>query len=73
MTPRSLRQADLVTLVNSICSSLDIAPREKQVLLEVDDVRVRADALVSVLDQILAHRQFVARYAHLRPDDPGQN
>lgn len=68
-----LLRADLVTLVNSICSSLEIAPREKQVLLEVDDVRVRAEALVSVLDQMLSHKQFVARYAHLRPDDPGQN
>jgi Lon protease-like protein len=68
-----LLQADLVTLVNSICSSLEIAPREKQVLLEVDDVRIRAEALVVILDQMLTHKQFVARFSHLRPDDPGQN
>ncbi len=68
-----LLRADLVTLVNALCSSLEIAPREKQVLLEVDDVRIRAEALVGILDQMLAHKQFVSRFAHLRPDDPGQN
>ena len=68
-----LNKVDLVTLTNSVCSALQISPLEKQALLEMDDVRTRAEAVLAVLAQLLARKQFIDGFGHLRPEDPGRN
>lgn len=68
-----LEKADLTTLVNSVCSALRISPHDKQTLLEIDDVRVRAEAVVAVVNQMLSQKRFLDQFVHLRPEEPGWN
>jgi uncharacterized protein len=68
-----LEKADLMTLVNSVCSALPISPHDKQTLLEIDDVRVRAEAVKAVVSQMLSQKRFLDQFVHLRPDEPGWN
>lgn len=68
--PEMLEEADFVTLTNSACSALQILPQDKQALLEMDDVRGRAEAVRSVIGHLLAQRDFVDQFDHLRPEDP---
>lgn len=68
-----LTKVDFTTLTNSVCSAVQIPMREKQALLEVDEVRIRAATVLLILDQLLSRKRFIRGYTHLRPEDPGKN
>jgi uncharacterized protein len=68
-----LAKVDLATLANSVCSAVRIPLSDKQALLEVDEVRIRAEAVLAILDQLLSRKRFIAGFSRLRPDDPGRN
>ena len=64
---------DFRTLVNSICSSLQISVSDKQWLLEKGDVGARATTLLGLLETKLNQVRAVYRFAHLKPEDPHVN
>lgn len=68
-----LATIDLMTLTNSVCSAVQIPLPDKQALLEVDEVRIRAEAVLVLLDQLLSRKRFIGGFSHLRPEDPGRN
>ena len=68
-----LSNLDFRTLVNSICSSVNISDYNKQVLLEMDDLTSRAENVLKILDHLLVQQRLVDRFQHLRPGDPSAN
>lgn len=68
-----LAKVDLVTLTNSVCSAVRIPLQDKQALLEVDEVRIRAETVLMILDQLRSRKRLIGGFDHLRPDDPGRN
>lgn len=69
----TLGDLDFRTLVNSICSSVNISDYNKQVLLEMDDLALRAENVLKILDHLLVQQRMVERFLHLRPRDPCVN
>ncbi len=69
----TLRDLDFRTLVNSICSSVNISDYNKQVLLEMDDLALRAENVLKILAHLLVQQRMVERFRHLRPRDPCVN
>jgi len=65
--------ADFYTLINSVCSVLQISPRHKQVLLEMESLQSRAESLILLVQGLLADKRLVNSFAHLRPEDPVTN
>ena len=68
-----LNDLDFRTLVNSICSSVNISDYNKQVLLEMNDLASRAENVLKILEHLLVQQQLVERFQHLRPGDPCAN
>ena len=68
-----LSHLDFRTLLNLICSSVNISDYNKQVLLEVDSLRSRAEQVLKILDHLLVQQGLVRRFEHLRPGDPCAN
>ena len=68
-----LEKLDFSTLVNSICSSLSLSVYDKQQLLEMDNLKNRAKAILAVLKQQVLAGRFVSQFSHLKPEDPGVN
>ena len=68
-----LEKLDFATLVNSICSSLSLSVYDKQQLLEMDNLKTRARAILAVLKQQVSAGRFVSQFSHLKPEDPGVN
>ena len=68
-----LGDLDFRTLVNSICSSVNISDYNKQVLLEMDDLTSRAENVLKILNHLLIQQRLVERFQHLRPGDPCAN
>ena len=68
-----LSDLDFHTLVNSICSSVNISDYNKQILLEMDDLTSRAENVLKILDHLLVQQRLVERFQHLRPGDPCAN
>ena len=68
-----LEKLDFSTLVNSICSSLSLSVYDKQQLLEMDNLKNRAKAILAVLKQQVSAGRFVSQFIHLKPEDPGVN
>lgn len=64
---------DFTTLVNSICSSLNLSVYDKQQLLEIDNLKTRAKTILAVLQQHISRGRFVSKFSHLKPDDPSVN
>lgn len=64
---------DFTTLVNSICSSLNLSVYDKQQLLEIDNLKTRAKTILAVLQQHISRGRFVSKFDHLKPDDPSVN
>ena len=73
LDPDKAAQMDFPTLVNSICTSLQISVSDKQWLLEKRDVEARATTLLSLLETKLNQIRAVSRFAHLKPEDPHVN
>ncbi|MEE8350331.1 MAG: LON peptidase substrate-binding domain-containing protein [Acidobacteriota bacterium] len=68
-----LEQLDFPTLVNSICSSLSLSVYDKQKLLELDNVKSRAQMILDVLRQQVSRGRFVSQFSYLKPEDPRVN
>lgn len=68
-----LRKADFQTLVNSLCASLQLSSSEKQGLLELNSVRRRGETLIGLAKKLLADKELVMEFSHLRPDSPVLN
>ncbi len=68
-----LEKLDFPTLVNSICSSLSLSVYDKQQLLEMDNLKTRAKAILAVLKQQVSAGRFVSQFSPLKPEDPGVN
>ena len=69
----ALREAGFPTLVNSLCAAVQIDLEDKQTLLEIDDVTERAEAVLAVVRQLQAQKDFVDAFSHLRPEHPTDN
>jgi len=68
-----LEKLDFPTLVNSICSSLNFSVYNKQQLLEMDSLKMRATTLLGILRRELTRKRIVSRFRHLQPKDPRVN
>ncbi len=68
-----LEKLDFPTLVNSICSSLNLSVYEKQQLLEMDSLKMRSTSILGILRRLLAHKRVVSQFRHLQPKDPSVN
>jgi Lon protease-like protein len=68
-----LETADFETLVNSICTALPFSYLQKQMLLEQDCLKERADAVLELMNRLLVQKELVTEFAHLRPDDATAN
>ncbi len=66
-------QLGFEALVNMVASTLNLPAEEKQMLLEMDDVVLRCDSLIPVLQQQLESLIVVRTYEHLKPEDPSRN
>lgn len=73
LSSQSLSSLDFATLVNSICSNLRIDDHSKQLLLEMNDLKSRAQTLLGVLERQLGQERLISRFDHLRPEDPSVN
>ncbi len=71
--PEALSDLDFRTLVNSICSAINISDYNKQTLLEMDDLTLRAENVLKILNHLLVQQRLVERFEHLRPGDPCAN
>lgn len=68
-----LDHLDFPTLVNSVCASVSIDEYTKQELLEISNLKSRAEAAVEVLEKLREDHHLVSQFQHLRPTDPLHN
>ncbi|MFB3067911.1 MAG: LON peptidase substrate-binding domain-containing protein [Acidobacteriota bacterium] len=68
-----LEKLDFPTLVNSICSSLNLSVYDKQQLLEMDSLKMRSTRILGILRRLLAQKRVVSQFRHLQPKDPSVN
>jgi len=68
-----LSELDFHTLVNSVCASLNFSIYEKQRLLELEDLKARADQILGVLKDQVHQLRLISRFRHLEPDDSRVN
>jgi Lon protease-like protein len=66
-------QLDFESLVNMVAATLNLPVEQKQALLEMDDVRLRCDVLIPVLQKHLEALMVVRRFEHLKPENPSLN
>ena len=68
-----LEKLDFPTLLNSICSSLNLSVYDKQHLLEMDSLKMRSTTILGILRRLLARKRVVSQFRHLQPKDPSVN
>lgn len=68
-----LEKLDFPTLVNSICSWASVSVYDKQFLLELDDLKVRAESLLILMKRWLGQSRMITQFRHLAPEDPHVN
>ncbi len=56
-------------LLNSICAEASVDEHSKQILLQMNSLKSRAEAMIQVLDRQASQEAFVEKFAHLRPED----
>ncbi len=71
--PDILEDFDFPTLVNSICATIPIDERSKQLLLEINDLDQRARETLRILERLSGQQRLISRFEHLRPDEPSFN
>lgn len=59
--------------VNAIASGLNAPAAAKQALLEMDDLGKRALSILELLERELALWRSIARFRHVKPEDPSVN
>lgn len=60
-------------LLNSICAEASVDEHSKQILLQMSSLKSRAEAMIQVLERQVSQEAFVAKFAHLRPEDSRVN
>ena len=73
LQPDVIEKLDFPTLINSLCSSLNLAVYDQQQLLEMNSLKVRATTLLGILRRQISRQRVVAQFRHLQPDDPHVN
>jgi Lon protease-like protein len=66
-------QLEFEALVNMAATTLNLPVEERQVLLEMDDVADRCDALMPILQRHLETLVLVRRFEHIKPEEPRWN
>jgi len=66
-------QFDFEAMVNMVATSLNLPAEDRQVLLEMDDLADRCDALLPVLQRHIEALAVVRAFEHIKPDDPKRN
>ena len=66
-------QLNFEALVNMVASTLNLPVEEKQLLLEMDEVVDRCDALIPILQRQLEALILVRNFEHIKPEDPSKN
>jgi len=60
-------------IVNSVAMHLDVEPKVKQFLLEIDSVGARYRSVLKILREALSTQERIDRMRHLKPGNPRQN
>jgi len=60
-------------IVNSIAMHMDVEPRLKQFLLEIDSVGARYRSVIKILNQALTTQDRIDQVRHRLPEDPSLN
>ncbi len=60
-------------LVNLAAAALNVPPEDKQQLLEIDDIVMRCDAVLPVLQRHVETLVLVRDWEHLKPEEPTRN
>ncbi len=66
-------QFQFEALVNMVASTLNFPAQEKQLLLEMDDVTERCNALIPILRRQLEALILVRKFENIKPADPSKN
>ncbi len=66
-------ELDFESLVNMVAMTLNLSMEQKQALLEINDISVRCDMLIPVLQQQIETLIIVRRFEHIKPENPGTN
>ncbi len=73
LEPDVIEKLDFPTLVNSICSSVNLSVYDHQQLLEMNSLKVRATTLLGILRRQISRQRVVSQFRHLQPKDPHVN
>jgi len=73
LEPDVIEKLDFTTLVNSVCSSLNLSVYDQQQLLEMNSVKVRATTIMGILRKQIAHKRVLSKFRHIQPEDPHVN
>jgi Lon protease-like protein len=68
-----IEKLDFPTLINSLCSSLNLSVYDQQQLLEMNSLKVRATTLLGILRRQISRQRVVSQFRHLQPEDPNVN
>lgn len=60
-------------ILNSVAMNLNVEPKVKQFLLEIDSVGARYRSVLKILREALTTQERIDRIRHLRPEDPRIN
>jgi Lon protease-like protein len=60
-------------ILNSVAMNLNVEPKVKQFLLEIDSVGARYRSVLKILREALTTQERIDRVRHLRPEDPRLN
>jgi Lon protease-like protein len=66
-------QLDFESLVNMVAMTLNLSMEQKQALLEVDELPVRCDMLIPILQQQIEALVIVREYEQIKPENPSLN
>ncbi len=66
-------ELDFESLVNMVAMTLNLSVEQKQALLEINDISLRCDMLVPILQQHLETLVMVRKFEHIKPENPIMN
>jgi len=73
LEPDVIEKLDFPTLINSVCSSVNLSVYDQQQLLEMNSLKVRATTLLGILRRQISRQRVVSQFRHLQPEDPHVN
>ena len=76
MEPQAMKlmpELDFESLVNMVAMTLNFSMEQKQALLEIDELSLRCDMLIPILQQQLEALVIVRRYEQIKPENPSLN